>query len=124
MTKVNIALMTATALLLLSADANATRAWQELHAQGAMHFIAIDKAEVLNMDVYRDAVASTCVGKRICLVHFWTDAKKVPHKLPMTDAQASSEVATWTQNLNTGMREWLWNCKVVAKPQEGSCAGN
>ena len=89
--------------------------WKELHSQGVMHFVLIDKAALLDEDVYRDAVAKICSIKDICHVLFWTDRAMVPQYLPMNDAQLATEVAMWSMNSNSGLREWSWNCKVVGK---------
>jgi hypothetical protein len=76
---------------------------------GVMHFVAVTPAAKNNEDTYRLAVAEACAGKPICQVQFWVSS--APKTLPMTDAQVASKFVHWQQNLNTGLRRWLVNCK-------------
>lgn len=76
-----------------------------------MVFVSVDKSQKDNEDVYRIAVAESCAGRAICNVHFWVG--QAASRLPMTDAQVNSKVVTWQQNLNTGLRRWVVNCKTT-----------
>lgn len=44
-------------------------------------------------------------GKQDCHLIVWSDAKKVAHKMPMTDAEADAYIAIYTINPNTGYRK-------------------
>ena len=76
---------------------------------GIMYFAAINNDQKDNEDVYRMAVGNQCAGKTICQVQFWVGS--APSGFPMTDAQVKSKLVHWQQNLNTGLRRWLVNCK-------------
>lgn len=76
---------------------------------GVMHFVAIDSSQKDNEDVYRLAVGSACVRSPVCQVHFWVGS--APSGFPFSEAQVQSKVVSWQQNLNTGLRRWLVNCR-------------
>ena len=76
---------------------------------GIMYFVAVSPAQKNNEDVYRLAVSEACAGKTVCQVQFWAD--NAPSKFPISDAQVKSKLVQWQQNLNTGLRRWLVNCK-------------
>ena len=75
---------------------------------GKMFFVAVNKAQKDNEDVYRFAVGGACAGKAICQVQFWVG--NAPSRFPLTDDQVSSKLVQWQQNLNTGLRRWLVKC--------------
>lgn len=86
---------------------------------GIMYFVAVNKAQKENEDVYRFAVGEACAGKAVCQVQFWVG--KAPSRFPLTDAQVDSKLAQWQQNSNTGLRRWLVKCgfsKLFAKERE------
>jgi hypothetical protein len=72
-------------------------------------FVAIDAAQKDNEDVYRLAVGDACAGKKICQVLYWGGT--APKGFPLPDAQFESTLVQWQQNLNTGLRRWMVNCK-------------
>jgi len=76
-----------------------------------MYFVAIEPAQKNNEDIYRFAVGEACAGKAICQVQYWVG--NAPSGFPLTDAQVSSKLVQWQQNLNTGLRRWLVNCKKI-----------
>ncbi|KAF1711082.1 hypothetical protein CSC70_03915 [Pseudoxanthomonas kalamensis DSM 18571] len=98
-------------LSLVAASALAADGYKVAGRQGAMVFVSVDKSQKDNEDVYRIAVAESCAGRAICNVHFWVG--QAASRLPMTDAQVNSKVVTWQQNLNTGLRRWVVNCKTT-----------
>jgi hypothetical protein len=77
---------------------------------GVFHFVEIDSSDEQNEDVFRSAAALACESSRVCQVQFWVGG--APRAFPLTDAQVNSKVAQWQLNLNTGLREWVVNCKI------------
>jgi hypothetical protein len=75
---------------------------------GLMYFVAINKTQKDNEDVYRLAVGEACAGKTICQVQFWVG--NAPNRFPLTDDQVDSKLVQWQQNFNTGLRRWLVKC--------------
>ncbi len=43
-----------------------------------------------------------CGGKTVCFVHFWADRSKAASSIPMTDAQAPAQIASYNKNVNSG----------------------
>jgi hypothetical protein len=54
-------------------------------------------------------VADACAGQAMCQVLFGVG--KAPSGFPLTDAQMESKVAQWQQNMNSGLRRWMVDCK-------------
>ncbi|MFK8068322.1 MAG: hypothetical protein AB8D52_08755 [Gammaproteobacteria bacterium] len=87
---------------------------------GIMYFVAIESSQENNEDIYRFAVGEACAGKAICQVQYWVG--NAPSRFPLTDAQISSKLVQWQQNLNTGLRRWLVNCnKTYLFTKEREC---
>lgn len=93
-----------------STNSYASPGYKIVGKSGILHFVAIEKAQKDNENVYRYAVGEACAGLRICQVAFWVD--KAPKSLPLTDEQVNAEIVRWQLNLNTGLRRWMVNCKV------------
>jgi hypothetical protein len=75
---------------------------------GLMYFVAVNKVQQDNEDVYRLAVGEACAGKTICQVQFWVGS--APNSFTLTDDQVDSKLVQWQQNFNTGLRRWLVKC--------------
>jgi RNA polymerase subunit RPABC4/transcription elongation factor Spt4 len=95
--------------------------WRIIGKQGVVTFVAINKSQLKNQDNYRRAADEICAGKSICHVGFWVAGTDIPKSLPMTDAQVSSEVVQWAFNANTGLRRFLWSCKVFQDKSKDEC---
>jgi len=96
-------------LIFLSSSVIAGNGYKITGKSGIMFFVAINSAKNNNEDVYRFAVGDACAGKSVCQVQYWVG--NAPRKFPLTDAQVNSKLVHWQQNLNTGLRRWLVNCK-------------
>ena len=99
------------AAICLPMVAAASDGYQITGKSGIMYFVAIEPAQKNNEDIYRFAVGEACAGKAICQVQYWVG--NAPRGFPLTDAQVSSKLVQWQQNLNTGLRRWLVNCKKI-----------
>jgi hypothetical protein len=51
----------------------------------------------------------------------WTDSTKAAASLPMSDAEAASEVFSYSLNRQSGEERSLWNCKVTPRPNRDEC---
>jgi RNA polymerase subunit RPABC4/transcription elongation factor Spt4 len=60
-------------------------------------------------------------SKSLCFVSFWVAGTDIPKSLPMTDAQVASQVVQWDYNANTGLRRFLWSCKVFQDKSKDQC---
>ena len=107
------------AAICLPMVAAASNGYQITGKSGVMFFVAIEPAQKNNEDTYRIAVGEACAGKTICQVQYWVG--NAPSGFPLTDTQVNSKLVQWQQNLNTGLRRWLVNCKasgLFAKERE------
>ncbi len=94
---------------LAAAPAWADGSWNQVGSQGVVHLVQL--SESATSDDVRIAVAETCgMKKPICKVIFWRAPDVAASKLPMTDDQAATIAADWSQNTNTGHRQMLWDC--------------
>lgn len=84
--------------------------------QGREQFVLVEKASESDPKVYDDAIAHLCRSDEWCGLHFWSDSSLIPSHLPMSDLQATSEVANYTQNPDTGFTQLVWNCRVHHDP--------
>jgi hypothetical protein len=86
--------------------------WQLIGSQGQIQFVLVPKSGRAEINVYEDARAALCEGRRFCYLLFWSDKRFVPQSLPMTDTQASHMTAKYTRNPDTGVDVFLWNCQI------------
>lgn len=108
-------ILVATLFLLIIASALAQSGDGRRHVRtiGIIDMVLIDKSREKDKDVYRLAFGQIC-GRKLdfCKVMFWADARLVPTRMPMTDAQADGLRANFTINGRTGTRSILWNCTI------------
>jgi hypothetical protein len=115
----NVVIIIFLAAICLPMVATASDGYKITGKSGIMFFVAIKPTQKNNEDIYRLAVGEACAGKAICQVQYWVG--NAPSGFPLTDAQVSSKLVQWQQNLNTGLRRWLVNCKktkLFAKERE------
>lgn len=99
--------------------------WRHVRTIGLMDFVLIDKGSEFNRDVYQLAFGKICGHRQLvfCKVLFWSDAKLVPAKMPMTDAQVAGLRANFTYNSKTGARSIMWSCDIAPPKdrEDGAC---
>ena len=84
-----------------------TAKYEQVGGQGKFHFVYVENSPTIDRNAYRQIAEKICRGERICIVMFWNDRTKVPHSLPMTDAQVNAKVAHYNLNKNTGLDRLL-----------------
>ncbi len=94
-----------------------TSGWELLRTQGMMQFVLVAKPREADPAVYRRAIRALCKPGKHCFLLFWSDRRQVPSRMPMTDRQASAQVASYTKNPATRFEEMLWNCRIKNDPQ-------
>ena len=114
------AIITFSALLPLESYAND---WELVRTHYMLQLVAVDKEKESDKDVYRDAWRTLCTLGERCFILFWSDRDQIPLNLPMNDAQASAQVASYTRNPHTGYTKFLWNCRIRNDP-ENCFSGN
>jgi hypothetical protein len=62
--------------------------------------------------VYPDAIRGLCESGKHCYLHFCSDKRFVPLRLPMSDAEADAETASYTRNPKTNFEQFLWSCRL------------
>lgn len=90
---------------LASATACAAGGWQEVASQGLRHFVLVPAAASGDRAVLNDAARTLCKAKGACVVMYWSDARLVPTKMPLSKAQAQGVVAQYSRNSATGHEE-------------------
>lgn len=99
-------------LLTLTPTALAEKTDLKLSGQQGVHYFFTVSAPWSSNPVYIENVfRSFCSDKRVCITHIWQSNEASPKKLPLSDKEVSSELATFQSNKNTGRSELLWNCK-------------
>jgi hypothetical protein len=83
---------------------------------GQEQFVLVRKASESDRQIYDDAIKHLCRLDKWCGLHFWSDASLIPNRLPMSNLQTSTEVANYTRNLDTGFKQFVWNCRVHQDP--------
>jgi hypothetical protein len=101
-----------------STAAQQGKSWERVSSTGQMQLVWIAKDAESDRRVYDDAISALCRPKDWCGLLFWSDRQKMPMKLPMSDAQASAQVAAYTYNPRTNFREFLLNCRINPNPNE------
>jgi len=84
--------------------------------QGQEQFVLVEETSESNRKLYDDVIKHLCRKDEWCGLHFWSNSALIPNHLPMSDLQATSEVANYTQNPDTGFEQFVWNCHVHNDP--------
>jgi hypothetical protein len=84
--------------------------------QGQEQFVLVEEASESNPKLYDEVIRRLCRKDEWCGLQFWSDSSLIPDHLPMSDLQAASEVANYTQNPDTGFVQFVWNCRVHNDP--------
>jgi len=84
--------------------------------QGQEQFVLVEEASESNPKLYDDVIRHLCRKDEWCGLHFWSNSALIPNHLPMSDLQATSEVANYTRNPDTGFEQFVWNCHVHNDP--------
>ena len=97
-----------------------TKGWKlvggQQGVQGREQFVLVEETSKSNPKLYDDAIAHLCRKDEWCGLHFWSNSALIPNHLPMSDLQATSEVANYTRNPDTGFEQFVWNCHVHNDP--------
>lgn len=83
---------------------------------GQEQFVLVEGASRSNPKLYDDVIRRLCRKDEWCGLHFWSSSPLIPNRLPMSDLQAASEVANYTQYPDTGFTQFVWNCQVHNDP--------
>ena len=110
----------AVAAILASTPAMAADGWT-LHSKfgNTVHVVLIDEGRVKDEALYRSVADGLCgrVSSPVCKVAFWKRGDDAPKAFPMTDRQASTQLADYGRNARTGHAAMLWSCPRFAKPK-------
>lgn len=101
-----------------AAPARVTRNWELVRTQGMMKLVHVAKANENDRSVYRNAIRSLCSAGEYCYISFWSTRALVPARLPMSDAEAQAQVASYTRNPSTGLDEFLPTCRIEKDPNK------
>ena len=66
-------------------------------------------------------VLSSCSVKPYCKVLVWTDNRRAPTKMPVTDDQLAAMAFSYLRNRSSGLDKVLWNCEVFVRPDPSQC---
>ncbi|HEY6926165.1 MAG TPA: hypothetical protein VI653_21965 [Steroidobacteraceae bacterium] len=83
-----------------------------------LKLVYVAKAEETDRAVYQDAIRSLCSAGGYCYILFWSNRRLVPAVVPMSDAEANAEVASYTHNPTTGFDEFLLTCRIEKDPHK------
>jgi hypothetical protein len=75
---------------------------KQVGVSAGVHFVVVTPHLARSNDDLRRIAHTLCAGERVCAVRFWTSEAQAAHQLPMTDAQAQFEIASFSINHNTG----------------------
>lgn len=85
----------------------ASAQYEIIDTQGIFRFVVVDKSISSDRAALRSIAKNICSGDAICKVLFWDNKNQAATSLPMTDTQASAQVADYSFNENTGNDELL-----------------
>ena len=66
-------------------------------------------------------VLASCSVKPYCKVLVWTDNRRAPTKMPVTDDQLAAMAFSYLRNRSNGLDKVLWNCDVFPRPDPSQC---
>lgn len=66
-------------------------------------------------------VLFSCSVKPYCKVMIWTDAKRAPSKMPLTEDQLQSMAFSYLRNRSAGIDKALWNCDLFPRNDPSQC---
>jgi phosphatidate phosphatase APP1 len=92
--------------------------WQIVRTQGMMKLVLVTKSKERDRSVYQDAIKSLCTPGGYCYILFWSSRASVPKRIPMSDAQAQAQVASYTHNPTTNFDEFLMTCRIEKNPNK------
>ena len=83
-----------------------------------MKLVYVAKTKEADRAVYQDAIRSLCRTGEYCYISFWSTRALVPARIPMSDAEARAQVASYTRNPTTGFNEFLLTCRIEKDPNK------
>ena|SRR6266480_4484827 len=86
--------------------------WELVRTQAMTKLVYVTKAKEADRTVYQDAIRSLCTAGEYCYIGFWSTRGLVPSHMPMSDAEAEAQVASYTRNPSTGFDEFLLTCRI------------
>jgi hypothetical protein len=89
---------------------------KQVGVSGGVHFVVVAAHVARSGDELRRIAHALCASERICAVRFWTNEAQAARQLPMTDAQAQFEVASFSVNRNTGQDDFTCRPKPDGTP--------
>lgn len=66
-------------------------------------------------------VLFSCSVKPYCKVLVWTDSRRAPTRIPVTDTQLESMAFSYLRNRSSGLDIALWNCDIFPRPDVSQC---
>jgi hypothetical protein len=92
--------------------------WQLVRTQGMMRLVLVARPKERDRSLYQDAIKSLCTPGEYCYVLFWSSRASIPNRIPMSDAQARAQVASYTHNPTTHFDEFLMTCRIEKDPNK------
>jgi hypothetical protein len=92
--------------------------WQLVRTQGMMRLVLVVKPKERDRSVYQDAIKTLCTPGEYCYILFWSSRASIPNRIPMSDAQARAQVASYTHNPTTNFDEFLMTCRIEKNPSK------
>jgi|SRR5436853_1994506 len=92
--------------------------WQLVRTQGMMRLVLVTKSKERDRSVYQGVIKSLCTSSEYCYVLFWSSRTSIPKRIPMSDAQARAQVASYTHNPMTHFDEFLMTCRIEKDPNK------
>jgi len=77
---------------------------------GYFRFVLVNPHHSRDRQMYDDAIEEVCHSDEYCTVIFWSQKHFIPATMPMSEAQADHEVASYWNNPSSGASEFLWKC--------------
>jgi hypothetical protein len=114
----SVVLAIAPALLLIPriAHSQSDSGIKQVGVSAGVHFVVVAAHIARSGEELRRIAHTLCANERVCAVRFWTNDAEAARQLPMTDAQAQFEIASFSVNRNTGQDDFTCRPKPDGTP--------
>lgn len=83
--------------------------------QGTQHFFTLSEPWISDHKYIEHVSRATCGKKPLCMAHFWKKGTPAAKRLPMTDAEISSELASFQNG------KMMWRCGAYKVANSKNC---
>lgn len=83
--------------------------------QGTQLFFTLSKPWIFDAEYVENVARNACSGKPMCMAHFWKTGTPAAKRLPMTDAQARAQLASFRNG------KMLWRCGAYTVANSSNC---